>query len=114
MRERSSSATRSVAVPFLAGAVGGFLFAQWLNRMRTPTPYWAGGRFHPSEPSGQGRSFRQHESVAPQTMPSSHLGATEDQMNPTLARPGDSAAQSGDVSVAGTAYELDPGGITPG
>ena len=112
MGNQSSLTTQSVAVPFFAGIVGGYLLAQWLNRMHTSASFFGGGQVQSSDASAGGGLYRQNE-PAP-SMPSSHLGATEDQMNRSMARPAANSAQSGDVSVAGAAYELDPGGITPG
>lgn len=98
---------RQPAIFLAATLAGGFLLGYWLKgSQRYSENDLAAGRFsgnawHESRPAKAG-------------LPSSRLGATEEQIarstQPSAAR----AVPKDEVSTTGTAYELDPDSITGG
>jgi hypothetical protein len=103
MFKRKKQIAPPVLIAILVLVAGGLLLSGWLIR-RIVLRAKRGSVATNSASSAENRF----------AMPSSRLGATEDQMSKTMPPPAENPLRSGEVSVAGAAHEFDPNSITPG
>ncbi len=89
----------------VAGAlIGGALLGFWVKGSATqPAAYYPRQDYRPARPEAR-----------PQRMPSTRLGATEDQMSDNFATPSRQALEAGSGGTTGEIYDLDPGSLTSG
>ena len=89
----------------VAGAlIGGALLGFWVKGAPVPS--------FDHSPTQQRRPVRR--AAGPERMPSTRLGATEDQMSDNFPTPSAHALETGSGGTTGAIYDLDPDSLTSG
>ncbi|MFN8493401.1 MAG: hypothetical protein U0350_37730 [Caldilineaceae bacterium] len=112
--KRGNFAQRQPQLLVVGALAGGFLLGYWLNNARHGSDQWL--RME-ADPNGDRRSTNWPEGEqnnAGSSLPSARLGATEDQIKPSMQQSAANAVPRDEVGTTGTAYDLDPNSITGG
>ena len=112
--------TNHVSVEELTGNLADLLNQVRLEQTSLVVEYATGEQLiiqpHRSTAKKLSRSAKTPKAATPgrSPLPSTRLGAREDQMNSTQSPPPSSLIETGEANAPGAAYELDPKSVTPG
>lgn len=110
----SNFAQRQPKLWVVGALAGGFLLGYWLTKARGGSGQWFDSeaqRIASRHAGGWPEGERKQNASS---LPSARLGATEDQIKPSMQQSAANAVPRDEVSTTGTAYDLDPKSITGG